>query len=242
MGRNGVQPVQAAGGAYAGLVETRDPGLGRQIADQRIDRFQPSGAIGGKVGQCAFAECGAGKEVAHDLGEPVERQQLVLLEIDGHTLDAQAVLHGSRDLGRKRGAVKASAGTGFDFGLMLGDFQLRLGQIEDLTANDAIRRLVGQRATTTRAAADWVLHRAIRLLHHVQCLTRMAWLTAGGPSTGRAQTLRLGFAQPVGGRRFAAVVGVLGELLLERLDFRAQRLALGSQGGVFGSQRGDFSL
>lgn len=66
-------------------------------------------------------------------------------------------------------------------------------------------------------------------------------MTAGGPLTGRAQTLRLEFGESVGRLRFAAVVGVLGDLLYERLDFFAQDLALVSEGGVFGSQGGDFS-
>jgi len=41
---DGMQPVQAAGGAHAGLVEAGHLGLGRQIADERIDRFFAAGS------------------------------------------------------------------------------------------------------------------------------------------------------------------------------------------------------
>ena len=142
-GRDGVQPVQAAGGAQAGLVEAGHLRLGRQRADDRLNRFQSPGAIGAEVRQGAFAERVAAEEVAHGLSEPIEGQQLVILEIDGHALDAGAVLHGGRGFRRKRGAVATAAGAGFDFGLVLGDLQFRLGQIENLAALDAVRGLVG---------------------------------------------------------------------------------------------------
>ena len=241
-GRDGMQPVQAAGGAHAGLVEAGHLGLGRQIADERIDRFEPPGAIGAEVRQGALTEALATEEVTHDLGEPVGGQQLVVAQIDGRALDAGTILHGGCGFRRERGAVEAAAGAGFDFSLVLGDRQLRLGQIEDLPALDAVRSLFRQGTSAARAALDRVTHGAIRLRHHAQRLARMSGLAAGGPITGRAQTLGLGFAQTVGGRWLAAVVGVLDGLFLQRLDLVAQGLAVAAQGGVLGFQRGDLRL
>jgi len=143
-GRDGVQPVQRAGGTHAGFIEARHLGGRHLRANERINRFQPLRASGREVGQRSFAERVAGEEVAHDLGQPLAGQQLVLLKIDGHAPDSKALLHGRRDLRRKRGAVDAAAGTGFDFGRVLGDLPFRLGQIEDLAALDAVRRLFGQ--------------------------------------------------------------------------------------------------
>lgn len=93
-----------------------------------------------------------GEEVALDLGEPIEGHQLAILEIDGRTLEATALLHGSCGPRRERGTVEAAAGAGFDFGLVLENLQLRLGQIENLAALDAVRSLAGQGATTARGA------------------------------------------------------------------------------------------
>ena len=45
---------------------------------EAVNRFQSPGAIGAEVGEGAFAEGLAGKEVAHDLGESLEGQQLVV--------------------------------------------------------------------------------------------------------------------------------------------------------------------
>jgi hypothetical protein len=123
---------------------------------------------------------------------------------------------------------------------MLGDLQLRLGQIEDLAAFHAVRRLFTQQAAAVGATLDRMPHRAVGLLHHAQRVPRMTRLAARGPLAWRTQTLRLGLGQPVGRRRLVAVVGVLGELLLERLDFGVERLALCSQGHILGFQDGEF--
>jgi len=80
------QPVQGAGGAHAGFVEARHGGGGGQVADGRLNRLQPLGTVGFEVGERALAEGLAGEEVAHDLGEPVEGQELVLAQIDAHAL------------------------------------------------------------------------------------------------------------------------------------------------------------
>jgi hypothetical protein len=203
---DGMQPVQAADGAHAGLVEAGHLGLGCQITDQRIDRFEPPGTIGAEVCQGALTEALATEQVTHDLGEPVGGQQLVVAQIDGRALDAGSILHGGYGLRRERGAVDAAAGAGFYFSLVLGDQKLWLGQIEDLPTLDAVRRLFYQGTSAVRAALDRVTHCNIRHCHHAQRLARMSGLAAGGPITGRAQTLGLGFAKTVGGRRLAAVV------------------------------------
>jgi len=89
---------------------------------------------------------------------------------------------------------------------MLGDQKLRLWQIKDLPTLDAVWRLFRQGTSADRAALDRVTHCNIRHCRHTQRLARMSGLAAGGPITGRAQTLGLGFAKTVGGRRLAAVV------------------------------------
>jgi len=205
-GRDGMQPVQAADGAHAGLVETGYLGICRQIADKGIDRFEPPGAIGAEVRQGALTEALATEEVTHDLGKPVGGQQLVVAQIDGRALDAGTILHGGCGFRRERGAVEAAAGAGFDFSLVLGDPKLRLGQIEDLPMLDAIWRVFCQGTFTARAALDRVTHYNIRLRHHTQCLARMSGLATGRPITGRAQTLGLRFGKTVGGRWLTAVV------------------------------------
>ena len=97
-----VQPVQRAGGAHASLVEARYGSGGRQVADDRLDRLQPAGADGFDVCKRALAEALAGKEVAHDLGKPVEGQQLVFAQIHDHALDARSILHGGRRRAERR--------------------------------------------------------------------------------------------------------------------------------------------
>jgi len=191
------QPVQGAGGAYAGFVEARHRGGGRQTADGRLDRLQSSGAGGLEVGERALAEAFAGEEVAHDLGEPVEGQQLILAQIHGHALDARPVLDGRRGLGRKHGAVDTATRASFDFALVFGDLQLRLGQVEDLAAIHAVRRQVGQGSPATHATLDRMPDGMVRLVHHAQRVARMAWLAAGGPFAGLAQTLGFGFSEAV---------------------------------------------
>jgi len=191
-----MRPVQAAGGVHAGLVEAGYLGLGRQIADELIDRFEPAGAIGAEVCQGALTEALATEEVTHDLGEPVGGQQLVVAQIDGRALDAGTILHGGCGFRRERGAVEAAAGAGFDFSLVLGDLQLRLGQIEELPAFDAVRSLFRQGTSAARAALDRVTHGAIRHCHQAQRPARMSGLAVGGPITGWVQTLGLGLLRP----------------------------------------------
>jgi len=161
-GRDGMQPVQAADGANAGLIEAGHPGCGRQIADGSIDRFQPPRAIGVEVGQGALAEAAAAEEVAHDLAEPLTGQQMVVAQIDDQALQAGTILHRGCDFRREGGAVDAAAGAGYDFSLVLGGIQLRLRQIEDLPALDAVRGQAGQRATAAPAVLDQVTYDAIR--------------------------------------------------------------------------------
>src|SRR3990170_7224976 len=89
-------------------------------------------------------------------------QQPVVAQIYGRALDAGTILHGGCGFRRERGAVEAAAGAGFDFSLVLGDLQLRLGQIEELPALDAVRSLFREGTSAARAALDRVTHCAIR--------------------------------------------------------------------------------
>jgi hypothetical protein len=113
---------------------------------------------------------------------------------------------------------------------MLGDFQFRFGQVVDLAALDAVRLLAVQGPAAIRAAFDAMGHDPVGLLDHAQRMPRMARLPARGPLAFRAQALRFGLGQSIGRRRLVAVVRVLGDLLLERLDLRLQLLDAVLQG------------
>ena len=52
----------------------------------------------------------------------------------------------------------------------------------------------------------------------VERLPGMPGLSAAGLAAGSSQTVRLGFLEPIAGRRLATVLAILGELIFQRLN------------------------
>ena len=73
---------------------------------------------------------------------------------DTRWVTARPVLRGRGGLGREGGVVDAAALASLDLGLMLGDFQFRLGQVEDLAAFNTVGLLLGQRPAAPRRQPD----------------------------------------------------------------------------------------
>ena len=105
----------------------------------------------GDVGKRAFAEGVTAEQVGHDLSQPLERQQLVVFEIDRGALHTRAVLHWSCHFFWKRCTVEMAAMTGFDLGYMFSDLQFWRWDVKNLASFEAFRGLFFQGAFAAQA-------------------------------------------------------------------------------------------
>ena len=236
---DGVEPVEGACSADAGFVEVGDGGGGDLLEDSGFKGLEPGRAVGVEVGQRALAEGFAAVEVAQDFAGSLEGYELVLAQIDGGAFEAGAVLHGGGGFGREGGSVDATARAGLGFGLVLGDFELGLGEVVNLAALDAGGMDGVEGLAAGRAALDAVGEDAVGVFDHAERVAGMPGLTSRGSLTGRAQAFGGGLGKGVGGGRLVAVVRVFGELSFEGAHALAQCPTLDAQGDVFGFEEGE---
>ena len=199
-GADGVEPVEGAFCADAGFVKVGDERGGDLLEDGGFDGLEPGGAVGVEIGQCALAEGFAAVEVAQDFGGSLEGQELVLAQIHGGAFEAGAVLHRGGGFGREGGAVDATARADLGFALVLGDFELGLGQVVDLAALDAVGMDGVERLAAGLAALDAVSDGAVGFFNHAQRVAGMPGLTSRGSLAGRAQAFGGGLGKAFGGR------------------------------------------
>ena len=121
-----MQPPEFLLHPYAALIELRDRSLSDLLLDLLDGLFEPRMAFANEVGQRAFAHRAAEK-VAKQFAGALVRQELIVLEVHGHGLDAGAVLHRGVDPFGERRLVQVAAGATLHLGLMLGDDQLNVG-------------------------------------------------------------------------------------------------------------------
>ena len=159
-----------------------------------------------------------------------------MAQIHGGAFEAGAVLHGGGGFGREGGAVDATARAGLDFALVLGDFELGLGQVVDLAALDAGGMHGVEGLAAGRAALDAVGDDVVRFFDHAERVAGMPWLASSGSLAGRAQAFGGGLGKAVAGGGLVAVVRVFGELSFEGAHALAQGPALDTQGFAFGAQ------
>ena len=120
--RSRMQPPECALHPCAALIEMRHRGLRDPLLDLLDGLFESLMAFAQDVGQCAFAYS-ALEQVGEQLAGALEGQELILLEVYGHRLEAGAILRRGIDpLGEGR-LVQMTTGTTLDLGLMLGDDQ-----------------------------------------------------------------------------------------------------------------------
>jgi len=238
-GADGVEPVEGAFRADAGFVEVGDGRVGDLLEDGSFDGREAGGAVGVEIGQRALAEGFAAVEVAQDFAGSLEGQELVLAQIDGGAFEAGAVLHGGGSLGREGGAVDATALAGLGFDLVLGDFELGLGEVVDLAALDAGGMDGVEGLAAGRAAIDAVGDGAVGVFDHAERVAGMPELTSGGTLAGRAQAFWGGLGESFRGGRLVAVVRVFGELSFEGVHALAQCPTLDAQGDVFRFEEGE---
>ncbi len=111
-------------------------------------------------------------------------------------------------------------------------------QIPDLATFAQHHRRFFQRRLAGRTDRRAMLHHRVGRRHQPQRLAAVPEVPARLLPTARAQALGLA-PLPVAGRRFAAVVAVLGQPRLQPLDLGSQQLHPFAQGGVLGFQFGD---
>ncbi len=201
LGADGVEPVEGACGADTGFVKASDGGVGDLLEDGGFDGLEACGAVGFEVGQRALAEGFAAVEVAQDFAGSLEGQELVFAQIHGGAFEAGAVLHGGGCFGREGGAVDATARAGLGLFLVLGDFELGLGQVVDLAALDAGGLDGVEGLAAGRAALEAMGDSAVGVFDHAERVAGMPGLTSRGSLAGRAQAFGGGLGKAVGGGR-----------------------------------------
>lgn len=139
------------------------------LLDRRLDVL---GALGDDVVQRALAQ-GAAEQVMEQFAGPFVRQELILPEVRGHSLELRAVLNRSVDSFGERSFVCVAAGTSLDLGLMLRDDQPRGGQIVNLPFFDALGGSARERAPAVGATLNAVTLGAIGLVDPLQRMPRL---------------------------------------------------------------------
>lgn len=147
-----VQPVETLGHAHAAFIATVDGGLRQQLHHPLLEGCQLviSALVGGRDGGLAQ---GLAVEVLANLGQPLVRDEMLLVEIDHLGPEARAVLDRGADAFGEGGAYHTARNRAtFDLGLVFGHLQRFLGQIEDLALFVVEHGLLAQGAAVASAA------------------------------------------------------------------------------------------
>jgi hypothetical protein len=125
---------------------------------------------------------------------------LGVVEVSEQRAKVLSVLDRGFDVGRKLSPAGLPAtGAVFDFGLMLGAFQLQRGKVEDLATLNLPHRLLGK-ILAAPTLSQGMNPRVLGIFDPLKRVTGMTGLTTAGTPGLFAQALGLGFFRPVRGR------------------------------------------
>jgi len=213
-----MQPVEDAPDALACLVEMGQVGA-LEGGDDRL--------LHGSQGRCGLL-CGreesafrerSRKQVFHEGHDPLIGKELELLQVGGEGFDARTILHRmGRLFGEGSWIDCAAVRTGAGLCLVLGDHEFERRQIKDLMRLGRLWEDFCQGSTTLLADLTTMHHDGIRIIHPLQGVSGMSFLSSGRASALGALGLGLGFVKAVGGGRFTGVVAVLSETVFELFD------------------------
>src|SRR6266568_833273 len=225
-----MQPMGDFVDEHPGFISMENGFLGQDLHQALLERFQSlelrfSGVLDGR-----FADRVAKELDAHLANSPTGTL-LGVVKITEQGQEAPPILNGGFDLRREgRGLARVAAGTFFDLGPVLRALQLQSRQIKDLTAFKILGRLSGKIFPTGTLLQGMDLD-LFGLLAKLQRPAGMTALATGFASRFSAQALGLGWIlglwrtialTPIRGRRPGTVLTVLGQQILQALQFFLQ--------------------
>jgi hypothetical protein len=174
-----------------------------------------------------------GEQIAQGLRDAILGDQLLDIEIDRRRPDALAVLCRRDDALGKSSLRHASAMRAtVNRGLMFGDHERALGNVENLPPLDSRRRPRIERRTAITAGAGLVSNHGVEMRHLPQsaaCVARLAAARLAGTTAKTSRDARF-LPQPVARRRLGAIRTVqiqsatkIGHLRPKRRYLRPQR-------------------
>ena len=165
LGGDGVQPLSLSGDAKAGFIEAANRRGRRQGCDLRRHRRERRSLAAHPIGHAVRAQTHRSEQIAHRFGGPILGDELMDVEIDRRRPDALAILRRRGDARGKLGfRLSAARRAAIDRGLMLGDLDQPLGQIEHLPPLHASLHRSRQPGLTMKARLRRVPHHPIRRL------------------------------------------------------------------------------
>ena len=208
LGGDGVQPLSLSGDAKAGLIEAANRRRRRKGGDVRRHRRERRSLAAHPIGHAVRAQTQRSEKIMHRFGDPILRDQLMDVEIDRRRSNALAVLRRRGDARGKLGfRLSAAPRAAIDRGLVFGDLDQPLGQIEHLPPLHAPLHRSRQPPAAMEARLSLMPHDPIGLSdlpERVALVTSLsAALLARAPAkaAGNARLL----LQPVARRRLGAV-------------------------------------
>jgi hypothetical protein len=158
-------------------------------------------------------------EIGKYLTRALQRDEVIVVVVSCMRLDARPILRGLCHIPWELGFVAVSTmRTILDLGLMFGHFHLHRRKIKYLALFAADSLHIAKRGVTLATLPYPVRLDMIWVCHLLECVPFVPNLTAGLPATWLSQAPRSGLLETIAGRRFAAVIAVLGQLVLQLLN------------------------
>src|SRR5579875_3540101 len=216
-----VLPVALSRYPHARFVLMHDGGLPQSLFDLLLHVYQLVGATLDQFAHRGFTHLHP-QQVREHFGRALQRQQLVLRQIDGHGPDARSILDGSRHLWRKGGHVHLlTVRTLLVFSAVFLHEQLRRGHVHHLPSQRHAGLHLAQILLTAGTDADAMLNHFIGLLTEAQGASRMPLLTAAFLRALFAHAFALA-SKAIGRGRQAAIMAIFGLSVLQLFDVLAQ--------------------
>lgn len=207
-----MEPMEFSGDAQAAFIGMGEGSVGQEVHDTgfKTGEGMENGGEGGLNG--VFAD-GLSKQVGDDLADPVQGDELLAAQINQQGVESGSVLRLGVNPFRKFCRNFAAGGWAkLDLDPVFGDNQFLGRQIEDLSCFVSEDGAAAERsAATARATPQAMNNDGVGGGHFRQRESGMAGLSAREAVAFLAQVLGSGLGVTIGGRRFMAVIAVLGE-------------------------------